>query len=43
MNYGAEPTALQEAALEERHHRRSPEDDDRLIMDLEPYPDSQVY
>lgn len=36
-----EPTPLQEAALEALRRHTWPDED--LTMDLEPYPDSQVY
>jgi hypothetical protein len=37
------PTELQEALAEERDHGTWPDEDDRLTMDPEPYPDSQLY
>jgi hypothetical protein len=43
MTHGPDPTPLQEAALEAQRQRTWPDEDDRLTMDLEPYPDSQVY
>jgi predicted small lipoprotein YifL len=43
MTHGPELTPRQEAAAEDAHRHTWPDEDDRLTMDLEPFPDSQVY